>query len=93
MRYLILILLMVSPALAVTPIHNIHDEAKKVDDEFRNVFYGFQPIQFTLFSTTPNVTDLQDRQMVIFSSGGVVSLQLRLGTTNYQVRFSTIQGK
>ena len=79
-------------AWALTPIYNRHEKSDQVDDEFSNIYLNVQPLQFRVFDSTPNADDLQDGEMVIFSSGAI-KLMLRAGTTVYQVNLSTIQGK
>ena len=84
----ILIALTIRPVLAATPLKN-----KDYFPEYLKDFEGFQPIQFRVFDSTPSWDELQEGQIVVVSTGEFVTLNLRIGTTNYQVRFSSIQGK
>ena len=84
--------LLVLPLLGLTPIYNEHTTQDKVDEEFRNIFLNVQPLQFIVVTSTPNATEYQEGQIVIFSSG-VIKLMLSQGSTVYQVTFSSISGK
>lgn len=82
MKYLLLCLPFL---MGFTPIYNSHDSLKKVDDEIKNMTDNLQSRQFTVVNTTPNYLDLQDGEMVVYSSFPFtpVSLMLRVGTTIY----------
>lgn len=56
---------------AFTPLTTQHDTTKKTDDEFVNVYYAGQPKQFRVVESTPILSELQDNEVVIFSSGAV----------------------
>lgn len=57
--------------LGLTPIFNTHEDKDQIDDEFRNAYLNFQPLQYRVVEATPTLTDLQDGEVVIFSSGAV----------------------
>ena len=43
----------------------------KINDEVKNIEQDLQSKSFRVFTTTPNLSDLQDGEIVIFSSGAV----------------------
>lgn len=68
MRYLIF------PAFllcAMAPIHSVHNEPRKVDEEFTQLYKQAQPEQFRVVSSTPLLSELKDSEVVIFSSGEI----------------------
>lgn len=84
MNYLF-ILLAIS-LMAFTPIYTKHNDLKQVDDEIKNMSDNFQSRQFTVVASTPNYQDIQDGEVVIYSSATInptISLMLRVGTTLY----------
>ena len=87
MRYLFLVpLLLASSLYAMTPISNDYSDQTATFVEFRNVFDNGQDRSFTQVTSTPNVTDLRDGEMVIYASTPMaqnVVLMLRNGTTIY----------
>ena len=87
---LLICLLVSSWGFSLSPVSDTHENQEKIDKELRNVFGGVQPLQFDVRSATPSYQDLQDGQMIVYASNTWVALHLRIGTTNYQVRFSTI---
>lgn len=91
MRYLWI--LFIPMLMGFTQIYNTHDTFKKVDDEVKNISDNLQSRQFTVVYSTPNYQDLQDGEIVIYSSSTInptVNLQLRLGTTIYASPFFSI---
>lgn len=51
------------------PIYERHDTPDRVSDEFKNVEDNLQDQQYFIYPSTPNLTDLKDGQIVLFSSG------------------------
>jgi len=74
---------------AFGPIHNSHDSQGKIDSEFTNLYGQAQPAQFEIVSSTPNLTDMKDGEVVIFSSGAV-KMMWRAGQELYAVSGSCI---
>jgi hypothetical protein len=64
MRYLLLIPLL----CAFTPLYTEHDGQQKTDDEFKNVYQQSQPLNMRVFSSTPNLADVQEGELVMISS-------------------------
>lgn len=56
------------PLMAFTPIMNEHPTQADVDDELKQIYQQAQSLQYRKFDSTPNLTDLQDGQMVLISS-------------------------
>ena len=90
-RYLFLCLCLVL-LTGLTPIYNTHDSQEKIDEEFRNLYLNVQPKQFVVVDSTPEATEFQNAEFVIFNSG-MVKLVLTLGTTTYQLIFSSMSGR
>lgn len=78
-------------------VHNTHDNQVKTDEEFKNVYDQAQRRQYTLVLTTPNYQDLQNGEMVVYSSSTInptIALMLRVGTTIYvSPYFSIMRGR
>lgn len=72
-----------------SPIYQAHDNQRKVDDEFVNVYGQAQPDQFKVFNTTPNLTQLKDGEAVIFSCS-TVKMMFRSGQEIFAVGVSCI---
>lgn len=87
MRYLILILAL--PLCAMSPIYKIHDNSRKVDDEFTNVYGQTQAEQFRTVQSTPILSEMKDFEVVIVSSGAV-KLMFRVGQEIYAVSGSCV---
>lgn len=85
MRWIILSLFL----CAFSPIYSQHDTKEKVDNEFKNGYDQMQPRQFTVVTSTPNLSDFRDGEMVIFSSGAV-KVMVRVGQEIYTVGISCI---
>lgn len=85
MRWLILALFL----CAFSPIYSSHDNQGKIDSELKNIYDQAQSEQFRVVTATPNLTDLKDREVVIFSSGAI-KLMLRSGQDIYVVSVSCI---
>ena len=77
-------------AYAATPIYNTHEDSKKVDDEFKNVYIGFQPIQFRVFNDTPSLNDLKNGEIVRYSSNTVNRIMWRTDQEIYSVNGSCV---
>jgi hypothetical protein len=86
MRYLWLLSLLL---LAFKPIQEVYDKPEKIKDEFDNLEQDAQSEQFDVWKTTPNLTDLKDGQIVIFSSGAI-KLMWRNRNDIYAVQGSCI---
>lgn len=74
---------------AFSPIYTAHDDQKKTDDEFTNIYGQAQSSQFKVVASTPNLTDLKDGEVVIFSTGAV-KLMFRNGQDIYAVTVSCV---
>jgi len=74
---------------AYKPLYQTHENEDKVTAEFINIEESVQTEDFTVRSTTPNLTDLKDGQIVIFSSGSV-KLMFRQLNDIYSVNASCI---
>ena len=72
-----------------TPISSEYDTQDKIKDEFKQVELSVQDKQFTIYKTTPNLSDLQNGQIVIFSSG-VVRIFFRENQDIYSINTSCI---
>ena len=90
MRIFLIVFFLCSTAYALPPIYNTHDNKIKIDEEFTSLYLNAQDKQFEIMNSTPSNEELLDGQIIIFSSDGYVSLQLRVGATNYQIRVSSI---
>lgn len=77
-----------SKAFCFTPIYSVHDNTRKIDEEFSNVEQDLQSQQFTTFTSTPNLNDLKDGQIVIVSSGSYNKLMYRTGLDIYAISVS-----
>lgn len=73
----------------LSPLNVQHDSQKKVDDEFVQAYNGLQSKRFRVVTTTPNYSDLEDGEMVIYSSGAL-KIMFRSGVDIYAVNFSCI---
>lgn len=74
----------------LTPIYVSHDEQKKTDDEFIGLYDGVQSRQFRIVTTTPNLTDFRDGEMMVFTSTNQAKVMMRVGNEIYLVNFSCI---
>ena len=75
--------------MGLVPIYDRHDSQEKIDEEFRNIYLNAQSRKFTFVTSTPTSLDMQEGELIVFSSG-VIKLILFDGTTTYQVIFSSI---
>lgn len=73
---------------AFSPRYETYD-FNKVSDEFRNVEEDVQSQEFQVYTTTPNLTDLKNGQIVIFSSGAI-KLMWRENNDIYTIQGSCI---
>ena len=55
--------------LALTPINNDFKKEAAIYDEFQNLYLNVQPRQYRVISATPSLNSIQNREVVIFSSG------------------------
>lgn len=85
MRFILLAL----GLMAFTSIHSKHDTPEKVDEEFAHIEKEAQGRQFTVWQTTPNVSQLRDGEIVVFSTGAI-KLMYRVGQEIYAVSGSCI---
>lgn len=74
---------------AFAPIYTKHDEENKTNDEFINIYNQAQPRQFRVVTATPIVSDLQDGEVVIVSSG-TIRLMLRSNIEIYSINLSCV---
>ena len=81
--------LLILPLLGLTPVFNDYSDKEQIGIEFKNVYDGAQSRQFTVWKTTPGLSELRDGEMVIYSSG-TVFLMLRDNQDLYQVQVSCI---
>jgi hypothetical protein len=58
----------VSNLFALTQTQQEYKNERNIKQEFRNLYMNVQSKQYTIFTTTPNLNDLQDGQIVILSS-------------------------
>ena len=75
--------------MAFKPIHQIYDTPDKINEEFQNVEDDLQSQQYRVFSSTPNLSELKDGQIVIFSSGAI-KIMFRQNNDIYSVNASCI---
>ncbi len=87
MRFLIVLLAL--PLLGLSPVSNSFKEEQQIKDEFDNIYQNVQGKQFRVVTSTPALTELQDHEVVIFSSGAV-KLMLRDNQDIYSVNVSCI---
>ena len=76
--------------MAFTPIYTTHDSTEKVDEEVRNLEVDVQSQHFTVFATTPNLTEVKDGQIVIVSSNSYNKLMWRQNQEIYAVTGSCV---
>lgn len=89
MKWLIFALLL----CAFTPIYTDHDVSKKVNEEFKNLENTVQDQEFRIMNSTPVLSELKDREVVIVSTLGINSLMWRNGQDIYSVRGSCVTFK
>ena len=56
---------------AYAPLYETYESKEKIVDEFKNIENDLQSREFRVFSSTPNLSDLVDGEIVVFSSGSV----------------------
>ena len=56
---------------AYHPQYETYETKEKIGDEFKNIETDVQSAAFKVFKTTPNLSDLRDGEIIIFSSGAV----------------------
>lgn len=86
MRWIILSLFL----CGFTPLFVTHDSFDKVDKEFNQIEETLQDEQFNLMRSTPNLSDLKDRQIVIVSSNGWSTVMWRDNQEIYALRGSCV---
>lgn len=95
MRWILLSLFLI----AATPVHDLHDESFKVDQEFENVYDNLQDKSFrTITVTTPAFENMRDGEITIYKSTTAIPqdirLMLRVGTTVYvSPNFTIMRGR
>ena len=78
---------MCNMAYAFTPLHSVHDEQYKIDEEFDHIADNAQDEQFTIVNSTINNNDLKSGQVVIYSTHTENPIiQLQVGTSIYFIR-------
>lgn len=85
-----IILTMCLGLMGLTPLSTSHETQRKTDDEFINLYGGVQPRSLKVFSSTPSLSELQDGEQVIFSTGSFVRLFFRSNQEIYSVNVSCI---
>ncbi len=88
MRWLIPIFILVF--CGFTQIYSRHDTQDKVDNEILNIYDQAQSQQFRVVMATPNLTELRDNEVVVFSTGTLVRLMFRAGQEIYSVSVSCV---
>ena len=83
-------ILMMLFLIGATPIHNKYDTEQKINDEFRNIVDNTQGIQHKIFVTTPTLSDMQNGEIVIISTGSDQRLLWRSSQEIYAVVGSCI---
>lgn len=88
MRWLLLLSCIVF--LGATPVHVSHDTPKKVDDEFVNAFQSLQPRNLKVVTTTPSLSEIQDGETMLISTGAYARLIFRRDQDIFGVLVSCI---
>ena len=76
--------------LGLTQIGNKYKDENVVNDEFKNLYLNVQPIKHKVFKSTPVLSDLQDKEIVIISSGTVIKIMFRDNQEIYSVNTSCV---
>ena len=76
--------------MAFTPVFTVHDTTAKVDQEIKNLENAVQNKEFTIKSSTPNLSDLRDGEFVIVSSGTFTKVMFRRNQEIYSINVSCI---
>lgn len=96
MKWGLILLFLVSPLYcdedvkSWTPIFDKHDTTTKIDEEFRGQENGLQSQKFTVFQSTPFLSQLKDGQVVIVSSATYNKLMWRFNQEIYAVNGSCV---
>jgi hypothetical protein len=56
-------------AVPPQPVAKTYDTATHVQQEFENVYKQFQPLNFRIMSTAPNVAQISEGQIILFDDG------------------------
>lgn len=90
-------LLLALPLMGASPIYNDYGSQESIYGEMRNIYDSLQGKQFSQYSSTPNLTDMQDGEIAVYMSTptpAVTALILRSGTTLYvSPNFTRIIGR
>ena len=76
--------------MGFTPIYDRHETPEKVDAEFKEIENTTQSKQWGIFTNTPTLNDLQDKQVVIVSSNGWSTILWRDNRELYSIRGSCV---
>jgi len=74
--------------MGFTSIYSVHEDSKKVDEEFRNFELGLQPKQMRVFNSTPTLNDLHDGEEVIVASNTWAAQMFRWNNEIWKVNAS-----
>ena len=86
MKWLLLILAL----CAFGPIYRGHDEQLKTDDEFTNIYQQAQSKNFRVYTATPNLSDIQDGEVVIVSTTSYAKIMFRQNQEVYSINVSCV---
>lgn len=73
-----------------TPIFSNYYDAENIREEFSNLENDVQSQQFTVFQSTPVLSELKDGQIVIVSSGTYNKLMFRTGQDIFSISVSCV---
>ena len=76
--------------LGLTQIGNKYKDENVVNDEFKNLYLNVQPIKHKVFTSTPVLSAVQDREFVIVSSGTVIRIMIRDNQEIYSINLSCV---
>lgn len=73
--------------LGASPVREVYNKPVDIKAEFTNAYYALQDKQFTIINSTPNVTEMREGEIILFSSNSVKFL-IRISTTIYQIELT-----
>lgn len=76
--------------MAFSPLYVAHDSQDKVDAEIKNIATSAQDKNFIVFNSTPNLSDLIDGQIVLYSSGTLNQIMWRFNQEIFAIRGSCV---
>lgn len=68
---------------------NRYNNDRDIGIEFNNLFSNVQPKQFTIATTTPTSSNLQEGQIFIINSNNSQCFITRIGTNTYRTGYLT----